>query len=82
MPRDARMARLGRIVAAGFPHHVTQRSNRRQTIFFEPADDALYRGLLAKRRRKARREKRVTGRCPPNSSSTRSAATRAAELRV
>jgi len=31
------MARLGRIVAAGFPHHVTQRGNRRQTILFEPA---------------------------------------------
>jgi GrpB-like predicted nucleotidyltransferase (UPF0157 family) len=26
------MARLGRIVAAGFPHHVTQRGNRRQTV--------------------------------------------------
>jgi hypothetical protein len=31
MPHDARMARLGRIVAAGFPYHVTQRGNRRQT---------------------------------------------------
>src|ERR1700704_537259 len=47
------MARLGRIVAAGFPHHVTQRGNRRQTIFFEPADYALYRDLLAERCRKA-----------------------------
>jgi hypothetical protein len=32
MPHDAQMERLGRIVAAGFPHHVTQRGNRRQTI--------------------------------------------------
>jgi putative transposase len=47
------MARLGRIVAAGFPHHVTQRGNRRQTIFFEPSDYALYRDLLAERCRKA-----------------------------
>jgi len=47
------MSRLGRIVAAGFPHHVTQRGNRRQTIFFEPADYALYRDLLAERCRKA-----------------------------
>jgi hypothetical protein len=31
MPHDARVARIGRIVAAGFPHHVTQRGNRRQT---------------------------------------------------
>src|ERR1700688_2153488 len=53
MPHDVRMARLGRIVAAGFPHHVTQRGNRRQTIFFEPADYALYRDLLAERWRKA-----------------------------
>jgi hypothetical protein len=43
MPHHIRMARLGRIVAAGFPHHITQRGNRRQTIFFEPADYALYR---------------------------------------
>jgi hypothetical protein len=28
MPHDARMARLGRIIVAGFPHHVTQRGNR------------------------------------------------------
>src|ERR1700674_5875125 len=53
MPHDAGMARLRRIVAAGFPHHVTQRGNRRQTIFFEPADYALYRDLLAERYRRA-----------------------------
>jgi putative transposase len=53
MPHDIGMARLGRIVAAGFPHHVTQRGNRRQTVFFEPADYALYRDLLAERCRKA-----------------------------
>src|ERR1700726_4703148 len=53
MLHDSQMARLGRIVAAGFPHHVTQRGNRRQTIFFEPADYALYRDLLAERCRKA-----------------------------
>src|SRR3984893_14996616 len=53
MPHDVRVARLGRIIAAGFPHHVTQRGNRRQTIFFEPADYALYRDLLAERCRKA-----------------------------
>jgi putative transposase len=34
-------------------HHVTQRGNRRQTVFFEPADYALYRDLLAERCRKA-----------------------------
>jgi putative transposase len=53
MLQDHRMARLGRIVAAGFPHHVTQRGNRREAIFFGPADYALYRDLLAERCRKA-----------------------------
>ena len=41
------MARLARAVAAGVPHHVTQRGNRRQTTFFSPDDHALYRALLA-----------------------------------
>ena len=40
------MARLARVVAPGIPHHVTQRGNRRQPVFFEPADYALYLGLL------------------------------------
>jgi putative transposase len=41
------MARLARVVAAGVPHHVTQRGNRRQQVFFGEDDYALYRGLLA-----------------------------------
>jgi putative transposase len=40
------MARLARAVAAGVPHHVTQRGNRRQTVFFEEADYRRYRALL------------------------------------
>jgi REP-associated tyrosine transposase len=47
------MARIGRIIIPGFPHHVTQRGNRRQQVFFEPSDYALYRDLLAERCRKA-----------------------------
>ena len=47
------MARLARIVVPGLPHHVTQRGNRRQTIFFEDGDYALTRDLLAERCRKA-----------------------------
>ena len=47
------MARIGRIVVPDFPHHVTQRGNCRQTVFFEPSDYALYRDLLAERCRKA-----------------------------
>lgn len=41
------MARLARVVAAGLPHHVTQRGNRRQQVFFGDADYAAYRRLLS-----------------------------------
>jgi putative transposase len=41
------MARLPRLVLPGIPYHVTQRGNRRQQTFFEEADYALYRDLLA-----------------------------------
>ena len=41
------MARLARVVAAGLPHHVTQRGNRRQPVFFGDDDYAAYRTLLA-----------------------------------
>jgi putative transposase len=41
------MARLARIVLPGCPHHVTQRGNRREAIFFEPGDQEIYRDLLA-----------------------------------
>lgn len=42
------MGRIGRIVIPGFPHHVTQRGNRRQPIFFESGEQAVYRDLLAR----------------------------------
>jgi putative transposase len=41
------MARLARVVAAGLPHHVTQRGNRRQPVFFGDDDYEAYRVLLA-----------------------------------
>jgi putative transposase len=47
------MARIARIVVPGLPHHVTQRGNRGEPIFFEPADYELYRDLLAASCRKA-----------------------------
>ena len=47
------MARLARIVIPGTPYHVTQRGNRRQQTFFEDADYALYRDLLADAARRA-----------------------------
>jgi hypothetical protein len=48
------MARLARIVVPGHPHHVTQRGNRRQPIFFEPSDYAIYCDMLSEQCRKAR----------------------------
>jgi putative transposase len=41
------MARSARGVAAGVSHHVTQRGNRRQTVFFEDGDYQAYTTLLA-----------------------------------
>ena len=41
------MSRLPRIIVPGIPHHVTQRGNRRQRIFMEDDDYALYRDWLA-----------------------------------
>ncbi len=41
------MARLARVVAPGIPHHVTQRGNRRQQVFFGDDDYETYRALLA-----------------------------------
>ena len=50
------MTRLARIVVPGLPHHVTQRGNRREAIFFEDGDHEIYRDLLAEQARKARVE--------------------------
>ena len=41
------MARLARVVAPGFPHHITQRGNRRQATFFEEEDYQAYRDFMA-----------------------------------
>ena len=40
------MARLARVIVPGIPHHVTQRGNRRQPVFFEDSDYRLYLHLL------------------------------------
>jgi putative transposase len=41
------MARLARVVVPGVPHHVTQRGNRRQKVFFFDTDYERYRDLIA-----------------------------------
>ena len=45
------MVRIARVVMPGWPHHVTQRGNRRQTVFFNDHDREVYLELLAKYKR-------------------------------
>jgi len=40
------MARLARVVIPGVPHHVTQRGNNRQDIFFVDDDRRVFVELL------------------------------------
>ena len=47
------MARLARIGIPQLPHHVTQRGNLREPIFFKDGDHEVYRSLLAEQMRKA-----------------------------
>ncbi len=47
------MARIARLVVPGLPHHVTQRGNRRENVFFCDDDYRLYLDLLSERCRKA-----------------------------
>jgi putative transposase len=41
------MARIARVVASGYPHHITQRGNRRQQTFFRDDDYLAYIKLMA-----------------------------------
>jgi len=41
------MPRVARIVVPGVPHHITQRGNNRQGVFFVDDDRRVYLGLLA-----------------------------------
>lgn len=41
------MVRIARVVIPGYPHHVTQRGNRRQRTFFCEDDYRAYRELMA-----------------------------------
>lgn len=38
---------MARVVAAGYPHHIVQRGNRRQQIFFTDNDYLTYIGLMS-----------------------------------
>lgn len=46
------MARTARFMVPDVPHHVTQRGNRRQRLFYDDEDYALYLDLLRERLRK------------------------------
>ena len=41
------MPRIARIIAEGFPHHIIQRGNRRQEVFFSDKDYQTYLNLLS-----------------------------------
>jgi len=40
------MARLARVILPGYPHHIIQRGNRRQDVFFRESDYEQYLELL------------------------------------
>ena len=41
------MARIARVVVPGYPHHVTQRGNHRQSTFFNENDYKYYIKLIS-----------------------------------
>ena len=50
------MARMPRLVVPGYPHHVTQRGNRRQRTFFTEDDYRRYIALVSESAREAETE--------------------------
>jgi putative transposase len=47
------MSRLARVVIPNIPHHVIQRGNRRQNVFFSDEDKKLYINILNEHAKKA-----------------------------
>ncbi len=41
------MPRIARIIAPGYPHHITQRGNNKMTVFFDDEDRQTYLSILA-----------------------------------
>lgn len=41
------MPRTARIIHPNYPHHITQRGNRRMDVFFQESDYTLYMGFLS-----------------------------------
>lgn len=46
------MPRIARVVVPGYPHHVTQRGNRRQRVFFSDKDKFVYLKLFRQQSRR------------------------------
>jgi putative transposase len=42
------MPRIARAIATGFPHHIVQRGNNKEKVFFEKEDKERYLSLLSK----------------------------------
>jgi putative transposase len=42
------MPRIARIYALNYPHHITQRGNNRETVFFDDEDKKFYLKILNK----------------------------------
>ncbi len=40
------MARMAWVEAVGYPHHVIERGNRRQAVFFRKGDEGVYLRIL------------------------------------
>ena len=55
------MARLARVVVAGIPHHITQRGNRRQEVFFRDEDYQEYLDLMSHKKAGFTRKRARTG---------------------
>lgn len=47
------MPRMARLVVPGYPHHVTQRGSRKQTVFFSDADYRAYIELICELKEEA-----------------------------
>jgi len=46
------MSRVARVVVPGCPHHIIQRGNRRQQVFFSDKDKFIYIKLLKEQSQK------------------------------
>ena len=46
------MPRIARVCAEGYPHHITQRGNNKEKVFFEDADRGLYLDILQRYKNK------------------------------